>query len=53
MPNGWSTRTSDRAGDPVEVTLLWRVSDNLPPGRQPAALPFVDQEFYTAPVVAR
>ncbi|WP_378036322.1 hypothetical protein [Actinomycetospora atypica] len=37
-------------GDPVRVTLVRRASDNLPPGRQPDALPFVDQELYTAPV---
>jgi len=50
----WVVNQDQRqGGDPVEVTLLRRVSDNLPPGRQPAALPFVDQEFYTAPVVAR
>ena len=39
-----------QGGDPVEVTLVRRVSDNLPPGRQPDALPFVDQDIYTAPV---
>jgi hypothetical protein len=42
-----------QGGKPVTVTLVRRVSDNLPPGRQPDALPFVDQGFYTAPVVAR
>ena len=42
-----------QGGKPVTVTLVRRVSDNLPPGRQPDALPFVDHEFYTAPVVAR
>jgi len=40
-------------GRPVRVTLVRRASDNLPPGPQPDALPFVDREFYTAPVVAR
>ena len=39
-----------QGGDPVEVTLVRRVSDNLPPGSRPDALPFVDQELYTAPV---
>jgi hypothetical protein len=43
----------EQGGAPVRVTLVRRVSDNLPPGRQPDALPFVDREFYTAPVVAR
>jgi hypothetical protein len=42
-----------QGGKPVRVTLVRRVSDNLPPGQQPDALPFVDREFYTAPVVAR
>jgi hypothetical protein len=42
-----------QGGHPVKVTLVRRVSDNLPPGRQPDALPFVDEEFYTAPVLAR
>jgi hypothetical protein len=42
-----------QGGNPVRVTLVRRVSDNLPPGRSPDALPFVDQDFYTAPVAAR
>lgn len=42
-----------QGGHPVRVTLVRRVSDNLPPGRSPDALPFVDQDFYTAPVAAR
>ena len=46
-------KDQQQGGDPVEVTLVRRTSDNLPPGGQPDALPFVDQEFYTAPVVAR
>lgn len=50
----WVVNQDQRqGGEPVKVTLVRRVSDNLPPGRQPDALPFVDQEFYTAPVVAR
>jgi len=40
-------------GDPVRVTLVRRASRNLPPGSEPDALPFVDQDFYTAPVVPR
>jgi hypothetical protein len=42
-----------QGGRPVRVTLVRRASDNLPPGQQLDALPFVDREFYTAPVVAR
>ena len=42
-----------QGGKPTRVTLVRRVSENLPPGRSPDALPFVDQEFYTAPVAAR
>ena len=42
-----------QGGRPVRVTLVRRVSDNLPPGRTPDSLPFVDQVFYAAPVVAR
>ncbi len=40
-------------GDPVRVTLIRRSSRNLPPGSEPNALPFVDQDFYTAPVGSR
>jgi hypothetical protein len=40
-------------GDPVRVTLVRRASRNLPPGSEPDALPFVDQDFYTAPVISR
>ena len=40
-------------GDPVRVTLIRRSSKNLPPGSEPNALPFVDQDFYTAPVGSR
>lgn len=40
-------------GDPVRVTLIVRASKNLPPGSTPDALPFVDRDLYTAPVVSR
>ena len=53
MPSGWSGRTSGEGGDPVRVTLIRRSSRNLPPGSEPNALPFVDQDFYTAPVGSR
>ncbi len=42
-----------QGGKPVRVTLVRRVSDNLPPGREPDSLPFVDQDLYTASVTAR
>ena len=40
-------------GEPVRITLVQRTSRNLPPGPRVDALPFVDEEFYTAPVSAR
>jgi hypothetical protein len=40
-------------GEPVRVTLVRRASMNPPPGPQPDALPFVDEDFYTAQVSAR
>jgi hypothetical protein len=40
-------------GEPVRITLVKRTSRNLPPGPRVDALPFVDEEFYTAPVSAR
>jgi hypothetical protein len=40
-------------GEPVRVTLVRRTSRNLPPDLQADALPFVDEDFYSAPVSAR
>jgi hypothetical protein len=40
-------------GHPVRVTLLRRAASNQPPGSEPDALPFVDQDFYTAAVTTR
>lgn len=40
-------------GKPVRVTLLRQVSINPPPGPSPDALPFVEQSFYTVPVLDR
>jgi hypothetical protein len=50
----WVVSEDQRAGgDPVRVTLMRRSSRTLPPGPQADALPFVDEDFYTAPVSAR
>jgi len=40
-------------GEPVRVTLVRRTSKNTPPGPQVDSRPFVDEDFYTAPVSAR
>lgn len=40
-------------GEPVQVTLVRRTSKNTPPGPQVDSRPFVDEDFYTAPVSAR
>jgi len=40
-------------GEPVRVTLLRRVSKLPPPGPRADALPFVDEDFYTAQVSPR
>ncbi|WP_433786762.1 hypothetical protein ACQPX6_08125 [Actinomycetospora sp. CA-101289] len=40
-------------GEPLRITLIRRTSKNLPPGSGRDARPFVDEDFYTAPVSAR
>lgn len=40
-------------GEPVRVTLVRRTSKNTPPGPRADSRPFVDEDFYTAPVSAR
>jgi len=40
-------------GKPVRVTLIRRVSSNPPPGPSADALPYVEQPFYTVPVLDR
>jgi hypothetical protein len=47
------SQDQNEGGHPVRVTLLRRASRNLPPGSQPDALPFVEQDLYTTTVSAR
>lgn len=50
----WVVDQDRRAGgEPVRVTLVRRTARNLPPGPRVDARPFVDEDFYTAPVSAR
>jgi hypothetical protein len=50
----WVVDQDQREGGvPVRVTLVRRVSKIPPPGADTSALPFIDEDFYTAPVNAR